>query len=348
MAVINADSLVNLEGIKVSKDLTSYSMFVYGPPKIGKSTFVHKLYGDRVLFLATENRHKTLGGAKVQPITSWLDYLQVMKALSNPKVKEQYDVICVDTLENLYDMCERYVLNKFKINELGEFEWGKDYADLKKRWKNGLKMIENNGYIPAFIGHAVQKTEQIPVSGVYKGDVNETMEIKKDKKTQEQYYEFLKYTTDLKDKAFSPVNKMVDNILFMTVTTDEEMKEHRVIHLRESLQWMAGCDFEHLIESPIPLSVDAYKKAIQDAIEQEEHTTDEKAKIATDEELDYNELMDRAKELGVKIVESGKKKELTALTDKILGAGVKIKDVEPNQTETLAHAIREMEDLLNK
>lgn len=43
-----AVSLLEIEPIKVSKDLSSYSMLVYGEPKIGKTTFVHDLYGKRV------------------------------------------------------------------------------------------------------------------------------------------------------------------------------------------------------------------------------------------------------------------------------------------------------------
>ena len=40
-----AINLLNLEPIKASTDLASYTSFIYGVPKIGKTSFVHKLYG---------------------------------------------------------------------------------------------------------------------------------------------------------------------------------------------------------------------------------------------------------------------------------------------------------------
>lgn len=82
-----AINLLNLEPIKASTDLASYTSFIYGVPKIGKTSFVHKLYGDRVLFIATEKRHKVLVGANVQYVSNWIEYLQVLAQLQNKKLK---------------------------------------------------------------------------------------------------------------------------------------------------------------------------------------------------------------------------------------------------------------------
>ena len=109
-----AIDLKNLTPNKVSNNLDSYSAFIYGEPKTGKTTFVHDLYGDKVLHLMTEKRYKALDGAYVQYISSWSEYLQVMRQLKKDKeLQEKFSVVSVDTVENLYDYLEKYVAGKY-------------------------------------------------------------------------------------------------------------------------------------------------------------------------------------------------------------------------------------------
>lgn len=341
--------LLHLEPVKASTDLSSYTSFIYGIPKIGKTTFVYNLYKDRVLFIATEKRHKVLVGAKVQYVSSWAEYLQVLSQLRNPKVKELFDVIAIDTVENLYQMLEQYILAKYNKTEFGQVEWGKDWVDLKNDWKNGLQMIERLGYSPCFISHATQVATKIPAAGILQEQVNDTMTLKSDKKTGEQYYEFVKYVPDLKDKVMAPINKMVDNILFMTVTTDESGQEHRVIHLRETLQWQAGSTFEG-IDPVIPLDAEAYKKAVEDAIGKLDPSMlkSEKESIGIEEQekLNFDELMQEAKEIAYKFHQAGRMEEVQRIVDEVFGAGNKLTDAKPTQVQPLFVAVQRMKESL--
>lgn len=341
-------NLLNLEPVKASTDLSSYTSFIYGVPKVGKTTFVHELYGNRVLFIATEKRHKVLVGAHVQYVSSWIEYLQVLSQLRNPALKERYDVIAIDTVENLYSMLESYILAKYNITEFGQVDWGKDWVDLKNDWKTNLQMIEKLGYTPCFISHATQMTTKIPVSGILQSDVNETMTLKQDKKTKEEYYEFVKYVPDLKDRVMAPINKMVDNILFMTLTADENGEEHRVIHLRETLQWQAGSTFTG-IAPVIPLSAESYRKSVEDAINKidKDLLKDEKEEVGMqNEELNFKELMNEARELGVKFHELERMNELTRIVDEVFGAGSKLLEAQPSQVQPLFIAIQRMKEAL--
>lgn len=343
-----AINLNNLEPIKASTDLSSYTAFIYGTPKIGKTTFVHNLYGDRVLFLATEKRHKVLVGAYVQYISSWPEFLTAISQLRSPKLKESFDVIAIDTVENLYSMLESYILAKYNKTEFGQVEWGKDWVDLKNDWKNGLQMIEKIGYSPIFISHATQKTERIPVSGILQEQVNETMTLVSDKKSGEEYYEFLKYVPDLKDKVMAPINKMVDNILFMNVTTDENLKEHRVIYLRETLQWQAGSTFDG-IKPVIPLSAQDYKDAVNEAIKKIDPslTKDEKESTSMEEDkIDFDELMKEAKELAMKYHELDRMDEVNRIVEEVFGAGNKLVDADKHQVQPLTVAVERLKNSL--
>lgn len=343
-----AIDLLNLEPIKASTDISSYTSFIYGIPKIGKTTFVHDLYGDKVLFIATEKRHKVLVGAKVQYISSWVEYLQVLAQLRNEKLKERYDVIAIDTVENLYRMLETYILSKYGKTEFGQVEWGKDWVDLKNDWSSNLQMIEKLGYSPVFISHATQKTERIPSNGILQQDVNDTMTLTKDKKSGEEYYEFMKYVPDLKDKVMAPINKMVDNILFMTMTTDENLNEHRVIHLRESLQWQAGSTFTG-IKPVIKLSANEYESAVKEAISliDPDQTKSEKEQVGMDKvELDFDTLMKEARELAMEFHNLERMDEVSRIVDEVFGAGNKLTDAKPHQVQPLYVAIQKMKELL--
>lgn len=342
--------LMNLEPVKASTDLSSYTMFIYGIPKIGKTTFLHKLYGDRILFIATEKRHKVLVGAKVIYITSWIEYLQVLAQLRNPKIKEQYDVVAIDTVENLYKMLENYILAKYNTTEFGQVEWGKDWVDLKNMWPDNLQMIEKLGYTPVFVSHATQINVKIPASGILQDQVNDTMTLVTDKKSKEQYYQFEKYVPDLKDKVMAPINKMVDNILFMTITTDEHLNEHRVIHLRETLQWQAGSTFTG-IAPVIPLDADAYQKAVSDAIDliDDDQKKDEKESVGIiEQKLDFDALMKEAKELAFKFHSAvpSRMDEVQRIVDEVFGAGNKLTEAKKEQVQPLFVAIQRMKEII--
>lgn len=343
-----AINLLNIEPIKASTDISSYTAFIYGIPKIGKTTFIHNLYGKKVLFIATEKRHKVLVGAHVQYISSWVEFLQILAQLRNPKLKELYDVVAIDTVENLYRMLEKYLLAKYNTTDFGQVEWGKDWIDLKKDWSDNLQMIEKLGYTPVFVSHAIQKTEKIPAAGMLRENVNETMNLTKDKKSGEEFYEFTKYVPDLKDKVMAPINKMVDNILFMTLTADEHLQEHRVIHLRETLQWQAGSTFAG-IAPVIPLDADAYKKAINDAIDllDPEHLKSEKESVGLDAEvLDFDTLMAEARNLALQFHQQGRMNEVSRIVDETFGPGHKLTEAQKTQVDPLFMAVEKLKETL--
>jgi len=125
--------MINLKDIKpmtVSSDVSSYSMFVYGEVKSGKTSLVNDLYKDKVLNIMTEKRYKALEGAYVQYISSWSEYLEVMRQLRKPEIKQQFDVVSVDTVDNLYGFLEKYVAAKYKEQNVGERNdlWGADWS----------------------------------------------------------------------------------------------------------------------------------------------------------------------------------------------------------------------------
>lgn len=343
-----AINVLDVKPNKVPTNPAEYSQFIYGLSKIGKTTLAFDMYGTRGLFIATEDRHKALPGAMVIRVNSWSEYLTVMNQLRRPEAKELYDAIIIDTAENLYHMLEKFVAAKWKEGSIGERDdiWGKDWTDVKNMWRDGLNMIPNSGYKPVIIGHAVQKKIQIPASGVLDEDLQDvtSVELKKvkDKKTGERVdvYEFDQFVPDLPDRAWSPINKMVDNILFVSTTVNANTgQEQRVIYLRDTLQWRAGSTFEG-IDPVIPLSAQAYHDAVVRAIGQidEDDTTEERQDNSADK-IDFNAVMQEVKAWGGAFHKEGKLELVNAISNDVFGLGNKMTEATEKQAELLVTAL---------
>lgn len=61
-------NLINLEPHKISRDLSGYITYIYGAPKIGKTTLGSQM--PKPLILAFERGYNALAGVYVQDITS--------------------------------------------------------------------------------------------------------------------------------------------------------------------------------------------------------------------------------------------------------------------------------------
>jgi len=347
-----AIDLMNLEPQKVSTDVSSYSMLVYGNVKSGKTTFVHDLYGERVLHIMTEKRYKALEGAMVQYVSSWAEYMQVLTQLRKPELKERFDVVSIDTIDNLLPLLEKFVAAKYGEAQLGERTdiWGADWTDAKTMWRNGMQMIEREGYVPAFVSHAIQNTVQVPKANMLEADAQQLTSYNEttDKKTGAQYIEFLQYQPDIKPKYLAIINNMVDNILYIDTTVDGAGNEQRVIRLRGTLQYQAGSTFKN-ITPVISLSSEAYKKAIADAVEQvdDANKTDVRQADAdtSDTKLDYNALMAEAQQIGQAMFKADKMDKVTVVVERIFGKDKKLTQATEQQVEQLSLAVSELKDV---
>jgi len=105
---------------KPKHTLSDLTALVYGPSKIGKSTWCSK--ADDALFLATEPGLNALEVFQT-PITCWDDLLQACAEIAEGK--HEFKTIVVDTVDNAYKMCSDYVCKKFKIEHESDLGYGK-------------------------------------------------------------------------------------------------------------------------------------------------------------------------------------------------------------------------------
>src|SRR5699024_5189437 len=189
--------IVNIEKVE-DREMTCFSvdneeeLFLINDYIVTHNTsLVQDLYGERVLFIATENRHAHIEGVHVINVDSYPEYLREMRLLQTPELQEKYDALCIDTVGRMESYIEQYVLNKLNIEALGDLAYGAGYGAYNKELENMVSLIEKSGYVPVFISHDKTVTQQVEKTKATEDDKNaEGASLSFDKKTGKEYIEY--------------------------------------------------------------------------------------------------------------------------------------------------------------
>ena len=343
--------IVNIEEVE-EREMTCFSvdneekLFLINDYIVTHNTsFVNDMYGEKVLFIATERRHDAIPNAHVVNIDSWAEFLKVMKLLKDPKLQEKYDAIAIDTTERLSAYCEKYVLSDLDIDYLDDLGWGKGFSAFNKELENGLSLIEKSGYVPVFISHAKQETKKVLLEQATEDEKNkqgaETV-----KENGKEYIEYTKTTPDVKNKFFNMINRIVDNILFLDLSVDSNGQESRKIFYRDNVNHLAGSSFKHMPDNT-EMSPEAYEKAAKEAIEKEgkNNVQEGERKQSEGANYDFDSLMKEAGELGQKLQKEGRTKELSQVVEEVLGKDRKVKELQPDQAEVLSVFVDKLKEI---
>jgi hypothetical protein len=214
-------------------DLTT---FVYGPPKIGKSTLASQFPG--ALFLATEAGLNHLETYQI-PISSWDDFIRACALILQGK--HEFRTIVIDTADNLYRYCTDQICKKHGVETVGDIAgFGKGFALLNNEFHRVLTKLTQLPYGLVLISHS--KQIELEDRG---GKYNKTVPT-------------------LPEGARKTVLGMADVILYCTQTTGRneanEPVEQRVIITKPSRLWEAG-DRTGRLPEVMPLDFQAFKAA---------------------------------------------------------------------------------------
>ena len=98
-----AINLLNIQPHKVSRDLSGYITFIYGPAKVGKTSLAMQM--PNPLLIAFEKGYSALPGVMAQDVTTWGEMKQVYRELKKPEVQAVYKTIVIDTVDIAADLC---------------------------------------------------------------------------------------------------------------------------------------------------------------------------------------------------------------------------------------------------
>ena len=321
-----AIDLLAIQPHKVSRDLSGYITYIYGPGGAGKTTFGASC--KKPLLLAFELGYKALPGVMAQPVQSWGEVKQVLRDLKRPEVKEVYSTIVVDTVDIASQLCEKYMCNQLGIENIGDGGWATNgWAKAKKEWEQTWRAFTMEGYAVVFISHSKDK--------VFK------------KKDGTEYNQI----TPSCSTAYEEIIKnMVDIMGYIEIDNGQ-----RKLILR-SADDSVDCKTRFKMIAPeIPFGYNELVDALNEAIDREaaltngEFVTNESFKAPEVTNYDYDALMAEFKDI-VGVV-MGKNQtnavKLTAIVDKYLGKGKKVAEATPEQSELIYLIISEIKsDLL--
>lgn len=118
-------------------DPKDYIMMFYGPPGTGKTTFVNDM-GKKTFFISTDRGTRTLS-ARRKEVTTWAKVLRVIDSLEANITTLQYDVVCLDHVDDLCNMAEDHVCAELGVETLGDksIGWGRGF----KAFKNEIRRL---------------------------------------------------------------------------------------------------------------------------------------------------------------------------------------------------------------
>ena len=329
-----AINLLAIQPHKVSRDLSGYITFIYGPAKVGKTTLATQM--PKALLLAFERGYNAIPGVIAQEVNTWVEMKQIFRELKKPEVQEAYKTIVVDTVDIAADLCQKYICNQLGIDNMGDGGWGTNsWSKYKKEFEDVFRGLTMMGYAVVFISHSKTGTD-------------------KDQTGKE--FGFTKPTTQ--SSALQIIENMADIYCYARMYLGSDGEEKRVLTLRSPAGSGISCGSRFKYISPeIPLSYDALTKAIGEAIDKEakEHgnkfVTNERESAPVVKDYDFDALMAQFEQMVGDLMgkdQSYYSPRITQIIEKYLGKGKKMSGVTRDQAELVYLVVTEInDDLVN-
>lgn len=130
-------------------DADGIRLFLFGLPKIGKTFFCSCF--KHVFFIKTDKRKETIP-IRSTIIDSWTKFSEVVDIICDGNHK--YKTFAIDTADNLYTFCEKYVCKYFEAKFIADIGFGKGYRMLESELNRVLGKLFLSEYGLIFTSHS--------------------------------------------------------------------------------------------------------------------------------------------------------------------------------------------------
>lgn len=324
-----AIDLLNLQPTTISRDLKGKYILIYGQAKVGKTSFAANF--KKNLLLAFEIGYHAIDGIYAQPVEKWTDLKAVLRQLNDPKVKEKFDTVTIDTASIAWDLCEKYICNQAGVQKIGEIPYGQGYTACKTEFDSVLRQITMMGYGIILIAHSEKRTETINGNEV----------------------EF--FSPALNKRAYEICNRLVDVIGYIGMEWDKDGNSHRYLYTRQTPTVMAGSRYKYLapkIEFGYNQLVNAIGDAIDKSVELDGAVVSDDTQLFSAEDIDYEAVKKEAMELWNKLVKPTSDHPDTEMAATILtkaemhfGRKIKLSEITESQKDIFNELLLDMRKL---
>jgi hypothetical protein len=232
-------SLLPTQPTPPKREMSDLNTLIFGPPKVGKSTWASHFPNS--VFLATESGQNSIECYRVA-IDSWATFLAACNELAAGN--HDFRTIVIDTVDNLWLLCQRHVCEKHHVEHEADLAYGKGYSLILSEFQRVLTKLSHLPYGLVLISHA--EMEEI--------------------KTRTGSYH--KAVPSLRERPRKVVLAMCDFILYCDLEAvagaDGQPTLRRVMRTKPSPYWEAG-DRTGRLPATIDLDYDAFVAAFEAA-----------------------------------------------------------------------------------
>jgi len=155
------------ERTKPILDLRRYVTLIYGPPGVGKTTWLATVPG--IMVAATESGSKGMEIFQME-IKSWPMFLRMIELIEAKP--DAYKNVAVDTIDRLFDHAVVYICEKLGISRLGKDEDGKQdhgasFSVLNTEVRDALQRLHDTGVGVFIVSHDKDVTVKQRSGGEY-------------------------------------------------------------------------------------------------------------------------------------------------------------------------------------
>ena len=316
---------------KVSRDLSGYITYLYGPGKIGKTTFGSQM--PKPLLLAFEKGYNAIPNIQAADVSTWSEMKQILRQLKRPEVKQRYQSIIVDTIDIAAAACEKYIIDQNNVDTLNQIPYGQGWVQVKRELESTFRAVTQLGYAVLFISHDKDKTFKRQ-DGTEYNQIVPTL--------SNSYNEIIKNMVDIYGYAHLVIKEGVPN---------------RALTLR-SLDGTVDCGSRFRYMQPeISFSYNSLVDSLNQSIDKEaeragkEFITNERNTSTSYEELDFDALYKECSTM-LKSIPPEKKEYYRPRIEEIigrnLGKGKKISQITRNQVEQLSLIVYDLRELFEE
>ena len=224
---------------KPENDPMKYSILLYGPTKVGKTTFAS--HAEKAIFLATEPGTKALEVYFVA-VPDWTTLLKALGELA--KGEHDFRTVVIDTIDNAHQMCQEHVCKENGWAHPSDGPYGKGWSAVSGEFKRVLLKLANMPFGLVLISHS------------------------QDKEIETRTGSYSKTTTTLPESARKIVIGLMDLVLLCDIETTQDDKgvytQRRIIRTKPTASWDAG-DRTGRLPDALPLDYTAFMKAFTTA-----------------------------------------------------------------------------------
>lgn len=323
---ITLDDILAIEPSTVSRDLSSYITYIYGSPKVGKTTLAKDM---GALILSFEDGTRAMTGAYRTLVKNWGDIRAIARYAKEPRFKERYHAIAVDTVDLAASLCEKYICQQNNVDAIGKVPFGGGWSQFKKEFEEVFRGITMEGFAVLFISH--DKTKEI---------------------TRPNGTTYTKTVPTVSESINNIVMNMSDIIgyAYQDFETDK-----RWLILRGGNDIAAGTRFPYM-ESKIEFGYQSLVDALNRAIDKEAEVSGAGSVVDTkncaiEAEVDYNydDLMAEFQTMVGELMAQDQTyyaPRVTQIVERTFGKGHKISEATLDQAELVYYVIKEIRETL--